>query len=427
MDADDSNLQALPMMGGVADTYKEVVMSINLRERQDMSFLFSGLGSGAAGTAGSNFLSDYASIKNGSYGKLMKAYYGNINSSGSTVSEGKTKTNNVLEKILEEKKNPTVSKEAQEANSNLTSGISNLIKSVSTLQNDATYKASEDGTSAADKVVSAIKSYVSQYNDVVNAAKNSTLSSKTSHVASMMKGTEANAAKLAEIGIKINRDGTLQLNEGKLKGTDISKVQDLFSKEDVMSYGSTVMFRLGFASASSASVSSTVKDSANTDTATYAGAAYLKADIEKLTSGSLFEKIKDEDGTEQYNIAELFATAKSFVSNYNSMLTAAQASYNSGVTANLARIMEKTAQNKDALEQFGISVDEKGKLKIDEDIFKKSDMSQLQKFFNEYGSSIAPHVSLVHYYMTTQANAASGYTANGTYNARENTLYNAAT
>ena len=402
-------------------------MSINIPSKQDYSFLFSGLGSGASGTAGSNFLSDYASIKNGSYGKLMKAYYSNIDSSGTTVSRGKTGTNNVLEQILEEKKNPTVSKEAQEANSNLTSGISSLIKSVSTLQNEKTYTTSEDGTSAADKVVSAIKDYVSLYNNVVSAAKNSTMASQTSHVASMMKSSEANAGKLAEIGISINRDGTLQLNEGKLKSTDISKVQDLFSKEDVMSYGSTVMARLGFASASSGSVSSTNKDSAGQDTATYTGVAALKTDIKKLTSSSLFEKIKGKDGTEQYDVDKLFATVKSFVGNYNSMLDAAQSSYNSGVTANLARIMEKTAQNKDALEQFGISVNEKGKLKIDEDIFRKSDMSQLQKFFDEYGSSIATNVSLVSYYLTTQANATSGYTANGTYNAQENTLYDVTT
>ena len=402
-------------------------MSINIPSKQDYSFLFSGLGSGASGAAGSNFLSDYASIKNGSYSKLMKAYYGNINSSGTTVSKGKTNTSNVLDKILEEKKNPKVSKEAKEANSNLASGISSLMKSVSTLQNEKTYTASEDGTSAADKVVSAIKSYVSMYNDVVSAAKNSTLASQTSHVASMMKSSEANAGKLAEIGISINRNGTLQLNEGKLKATDISKVQDLFSKEDVMSYGSTVMSRLGFASASSGSVSSTKKDSEEQEKVTYTGAAALKTDIEKLTSGSLFEKVKGKDGTEQYNIDKIFAAIKSFAGNYNSMLDAAQASFNSGVTANLARIMEKTAQNKDALGQFGISVDEKGKLKIDEDIFKKSDMSQLQKFFNEYGSSIATNVSLVNYYMTTQAGAASGYTASGTYNAQENLRYDVTT
>ena len=53
-------------------------MSINIQARSNMTYLFSSLGSGAAGTANSNFLSDYASIKNGSYGKLMKAYYGGM-------------------------------------------------------------------------------------------------------------------------------------------------------------------------------------------------------------------------------------------------------------------------------------------------------------------------------------------------------------
>ena len=48
---------------------------MNIHEKQDVSFLFGSLGSGAASVAGSNFLSDYAAIKNGSYGKLMKAYY----------------------------------------------------------------------------------------------------------------------------------------------------------------------------------------------------------------------------------------------------------------------------------------------------------------------------------------------------------------
>lgn len=396
---------------------------MNIPEKKDMSFLFSSLGSGASGAAGSSFLSDYASIKNGSYGKLMKAYYGHTGSSATKASAGRTGTSNVLDRILEEKKNPTVSREAQEANSNLTSGISNLIKSVSTLQDEKTYTTADGGTSAADKVVSAVKNYVSMYNDVVSASKDSTLTSKTSHVASMMRGSEANAAKLAEIGITINRDGTLQLNEGKLKGTDISKVQELFTKDDVMSYGSTVMSRLGFASASSASVSSTQKDSAKQGEGPDTSAAALKADIEKLLSGSLYEKIQGKDGKEQYDISKLFAAAKSFVGNYNSMLNAAQSSYNSGVTANLTRVMEKTAQNKDALEQFGISVDEKGRLKIDEDTFKNSDMSQLQEFFKEYGSSIATNVSLVNYYMTTQANTASGYTANGTYNAQENSRY----
>ena len=397
-------------------------ISINVGMKQDNSYLFQGLSSSGGDMGNLNFLSDYASIKNGSYGKLMKSYYGSASNSSGASYGTKANTNNVIDKILEEKKNPKVSKETQEANSNLTSGISSLKNTVATLQNDKTYTTS-DGTSAADKVSSAIRNFVSQYNDVVSNAKNSTLTGKTSHVAGMMKVSEANAEKLAEIGITVNKDGTLQLNEGKLKSTDISKVPELFSKEDVVSYGSTVMSRLGFASVSSGSVSSTAKDSAGQDTVTYAGAADLKTDIEKLTSDSLYNKIEDGDDAGKYDIAKIFAATKSFVGNYNSMLDAAKSSYNSGVTANLAQILEKTEQNKDGLEQFGITVDAKGKLKIDEDIFKKADMSQVQKFFKEYGSSIATNVSLVNYYLTTQANAASGYTANGTYNAQGNSRY----
>ena len=65
-----------------------------------------------------NFLSDYASIKNGSYARLMKSYYGTGQTLGSVPSSSKksTKTSNVLDKILEERKNPKVSKNVQEAN-----------------------------------------------------------------------------------------------------------------------------------------------------------------------------------------------------------------------------------------------------------------------------------------------------------------------
>ena len=399
-------------------------ISFDVGMNQDYSYLFQGL---SGGNGNLNFISDYASIKNGSYGKLMKSYYGTMNSSSATASGKKADTNNVLDRILEEKKHPTVSKDTQEANSNLTTGISSLMKSVSKLQDEKTYTATDGGTSAGDKVVSAIKNYVSQYNNVVNAAKNSTLTGKTSHVAAMMRSSEANADKLAEIGVRVNKDGTLEINEGKLKTTDISKVQELFSKDDIMSYGSTVMSRLGFASVSSGSVSSTEKDSTEQDEAKYAGAANLKTDIANLTSNSLFEKVKGKDGTEQYDIDKLFSAAKSFVGNYNSMLDSAQKSYNSGVTSNLARIMEKTAQNKDALGQFGISVDDKGRLKIDEDTFKKADMSKFQEFFKEYGSSIATNVSLVSYYLKTQANATSGYTASGAYNAQDSSRYDVAT
>lgn len=397
-------------------------IGINVGMNQDYSYLFSGLsGSGSLGNL--NFLSDYASIKNGSYGKLLKTYYGNAASSSTVTSASKTRTSNVLDQILEEKKHPTVSKETQEANANLTTGISSLKNVVTTLQNQNTYTTLEDGRSGADKVLSAMKDYVSQYNDVVSAAKNSTLTSKTSHVAAMMRSSASNADKLAEIGVTVNGDGTLFLDESKLKSVDISKVQELFSKDNIISYGSTVKSRLGFADISSGTVQSAEKENEEADKTTYTGAAGLKTDIQKLTSASLYEKVKDKDGRYQYDIDQLFAAAKDFVGNYNAMLDAAGSSVNSGVTSNLARVMERTAQNKSTLEKFGIHVDQKGRMKIDEDVFKNSDMSRVQDFFKEYGSAIEWNVSLVDYYMTTQADASNGYTSSGMYNAQGGLRY----
>ena len=390
-------------------------ISINVGGNQDYSYLFQSLSSSSGGMGNLNFLSDYASIKNGSYGKLMKTYYGTGLDAGKVSSGKKYSSNNVLDKILDEKKNPKVSKEAQEANANLTTGLSSLKTSVSALQNSKTYTDTENGQNAADKVVSAMKAFVSDYNNVVNAAKGSTLVRKTAYVENMMSSTAANAGKLSEVGVTINSDGTLELDAAKLKEAGTSKVQELFSPDNIMSYGSTIASRVKFAGGST---STNATGSTETNNTTSSGALSLKADAKKLASDELYEKVKDKDGNEtnQYDIDKIFATAKSFVKNYNLMLDKAGNSLNSGIVSNLTRIREKTAQNANALKEIGISVDVKGRLKIDEDTFKDADMSKVQKAFKDYGSSISTSASLVDFYLTTQANASNGYTAAGKYN-----------
>lgn len=396
---------------------------------QGYSQLFQSISGSGAGNQ--NFLSDYASIKSGSYGKLLKAYYGTGSSSSTATASKKSSSTNILDKILEEKKNPKISKQAQEANTNLTNGLSSLKNSVSALQNDKTYTDTENGQSASDKVTSAMKNFVADYNSVVTAAKKSTLAGKTAYVANMMDSTNANSDKLAELGITINANGTLQLNENKLKGADVSKVQDLFSTNDIMSYGSKITSRLKFASvANTTNKTDTADKTDKTDTedsatnnATGSSAAALKADSETLASDKLYERVKDKDGNENYDVAKIFAAAKSFVSNYNNMFDVAESSANSGVLSNLSQIRGKTARNADVLKQFGINVDMKGRMKIDEDTFKKADMSKVQKFFKDYGSSVATNASLVDFYMTTHANTSNSYTAAGAYNLQEGFRY----
>ena len=400
-------------------------IGINVSNNQDYSYLFQSLSSSSGGLGNLNFLSDYASIRNGSYGKLLKTYYNKVQNSGTESSSKQSRAGDVLDRILEEKKNPKVSKEVQEANANLTAGLSDMKATVSTLQSDKTYTDSANGQSAKDKVVSAMKAYVSDYNDLLKAARGSTLTNKTAYVANMMSSTAANADKLSEIGVMVNGDGTLSLSEDKLKATDVSKVQEMFSADDIMSYGSVIASRLRFAGAASGTDSTGATGNTGSNSTSGSGAASLKEDTKALTSDELFAKVKDKDGNEtnQYNIDKIFATVKSFVNNYNKMFDTAESSSNSGVVANLAYMREKTARNEDALKQLGISVDQKGRMTIDEDTFKKSDMSEVQEFFKDYGSSIGTNASLVEYYMKTQANAASGYTLTGEYNVLGSAYY----
>lgn len=78
-------------------------ISINVGGNRDYSSLFQSLSSNG-GMGNMSFLSDYASIKNGSYGKLMKSYYGTRPDAAKAISGKKDNASNVLDKILEEKK-----------------------------------------------------------------------------------------------------------------------------------------------------------------------------------------------------------------------------------------------------------------------------------------------------------------------------------
>lgn len=400
-----------------------------------MSYYGTGFFSGTSGNSG--WYSDWTGIRNGSYGRMMKSYYSGLHDSDTAVSGRRTSTStggeDVLDRLLRERRYPTVSRETQEANARLTSEIPRLASSVSVLQNEKTYQDTTGKTDAADKVFSAVKNYVSGYNDVVRAAKESTLTNKTTHVAAMMNATRENKDKLAELGITVSGNGILQLDEDKLKAADISKVQELFSRDNVMSYGSTVKSRLGFAGTSSGTVAGTHKEKHERDRVTKAGTRNLMEDIEKFTADDAFLKPYSKKDVRkafrEIDIADIYATTKSFVNHYNSLIDAAKGSTNSGVTSNLAALMEKTEQNKDSLKQFGIDVDENGNMKLDEDRLRKGEAHSsisIERFFKNYASSISNNVSLIDYYMKTQADAASGYTANGIYNVQGNSLFDIA-
>ncbi len=387
---------------------------------------FVGTGSSSGGIG--NMLSDYNSIKNGSYKKLLKANYA-ADEAAKAASGTKAANNNVVDKILEEKKNPKISKEAQAANSALVSDVSSLKSSIGDLQKASTYEDGSDGIAAKAKVATGVKSFVEDYNKTVKDAKDSTLTGATGNVASMMKVTDQNADKLKEIGVSVREDGTLFLDEKKLESTDVNKVKELFDAEEVTSYGSAVASRVRYAGYSTGNTVSALaeKEKGNDDVSkkaeTDTAAKALKDDIATLTRDDIFKKVVDDKGDVEYDLNAITAKAKSFINNYNELIDSAKNSLNSGVTSNLSYMMDRTRDNAGALERFGITVNNNGSLKLNEKVFAQSDMAELRSFFNDYGSGTATNASLIGFYMSTQADATNGYNDVAAYNIMNDPVY----
>lgn len=374
---------------------------------------FFGNDSSSSGGLGS-LLSDYSAIKNGSYKKLLKANY-DAQKAVKDTSSGKAKTGDVLDEILNSKKNPKISAEEQKANSALTDGVSKLSSSIKELQKDSTFEDSEDGKTAGEKTAAALKSFVDNYNDVVKNAKESTLSNVTSNVGAMMKTTDQNAKALKEIGISVQDDGTMILDEKKAESADLNKVHELFDSKEVMSYGSTIGSRMRFASYGAGSAESASGDNVATKSATKTAAQSLKEAAKDLASDELYEK--DETGA--FNVAGITAKAKEFVNSFNNMYNASKFSTNSGVSSNLSYMMNRINDNAGELSEFGITKSGNNTLNFHEDKFRDADMNRVRAFFRDFGSGMATNASLVDHYMNTQADASNGYKADGSYNVND--------
>ena len=368
-----------------------------------------GSNNGLAGLVG-----DYNSIKSGSYGKLLKSYYGQATSATGAASGSSSRSNSV-ENLIAERRNPTTSKEVSTANAKLSSSVSSMTGSLSSLQDAATYKDAEGGSTGQAKAANALKSYVSAYNDAVESSKKSTMTSVSKNVAGAMQASKANADKLKELGITINNDGTLNLDEKKLATVDADKIKSVFDGNDAMSYGSSVATRMNRASYYVSGSAGTATDGATTVTSTTSSSNDLKGSISRITADSTYAKKTSSDGTASDNVDGIRSAAEDFIKNYNATIDAAKGSSVSGVTSNLSSMMKKTSSNSDALSSIGISVGSDGKLSMDKTAFNGSDMSKVQDVLTKYGSSIQQNASLLNFYSASQSTASSGYSASGAY------------
>jgi len=191
--------------------------------------LFSGLNSSSSSSSNifnSINLSDYASIKSGTYGKLMKSYYKSTSAKAdSSDTSNTTNTTNSKTKLAE-------------------TGLSTMKKDADALKT-ATEKlqASSLWTQSAgsydtQKITDAVKSFATSYNDTLTQSAN--ISSKEiSQTMNYMKSMTSTMSKaLSKVGITVGTDGKLAVDAEALKSANVSSIKSLFGNAG--SYGSQI-------------------------------------------------------------------------------------------------------------------------------------------------------------------------------------------
>lgn len=209
---------------------------INVNARQDYSYLFQSMTTSRGNSLGNlNFLSDYASIKNGSYGKLMKAYYAK-DAADKTASEGKdteTKKNSISTAADSAK---TLSEIEKAADAMKESADSLLVKGSKSVFRKKNEKATVSEEYDTDAIYKAVSGFVTDYNDLLSktsAASSKNLQSKADTLAAV---TSANAKLLSRVGITVNSDSSLSLDEEVFKKSDMGTVKNLFGTTGAYGY-----------------------------------------------------------------------------------------------------------------------------------------------------------------------------------------------
>lgn len=208
-------------------------MAINIQMKTDYSYLFSGLSSNKSGSSANlNFLSDYAAIKNGSYAKLMKAYYNpkganEAVSSLASKADGNTATEEAKKKLSKVENAADALKDSADAL--LKTGKDSLFnkKEITAKDENGVEAVSEEYDT--DAIYKAVNSFVSNYNDVISAVDKSENERVVNKAVSMANETLSNAKLLNKIGITIEDDSTLSIDKDAFAKADMNTVKTLFN------------------------------------------------------------------------------------------------------------------------------------------------------------------------------------------------------
>lgn len=350
---------------GMADTYSTLLGGLS--------------GSDDAGGV-SSLLSDYAAIKNGSYGKMLKSYYAK------------------LEKQQAEESGETDSSKAGKVKDSASaSSAAALYKSASTLSSLNYDDRSEENI---DKITDSVSAFIKDYNSLMKNAAKSENTTVQKQAESLYNSYYSNYKLFSKIGITMNSDRTLSLDEDTLKkaladtehgngatvktlfggiGSFADKAVDKASQiyraagdgESVTS--SKAKYAGVSGSSTSTSSTSSTKDTSKTvtDASSASAANTLYKSIENLGSMNISNTNKEE----------VYKAFFSFVEDYNALINNTDKSANSNVVNQAGYLKNVVSNNASAFSKIGVTINSDKTLSIDEEKFKDADMSSVKNLF----------------------------------------------
>lgn len=224
--------------------------------------------SSSSNTSNSSFsslLTDYYSITNGSYKKLVKAYYAKNNADTSTNTDKLelTTTKSSGEQL------------AQAAQALTKTGKQSVFEKIDVTDENTGITSKQYDV---DNIFKNVKSLVESYNQVLDSAGDSTNTSVLRKTVSMINQVKVYSSALNDIGITVGADNKLSLNEDTFKAADMADVKALF-QGSVSVGGKFESFGRDIANLSNCAINGV--NSIYTSSGTYAA----------LTTGNLYDSL----------------------------------------------------------------------------------------------------------------------------------------
>lgn len=352
---------------GMADTY---------------STLLGGMGGGDDAGGMGSLLGDYAAIKNGSYGKMLKKYYSK------------------LEKQEAEESGKTDQKTAGKVkDSSSASAAKALYKSASTLENLNYDDRSEENIG---KITDAVSAFVKDYNNLMKSADKSKNTTVQKQAESLYNAYYTNYKLFSKVGITLNSDRTLSFDESTMKtalsDTEHGKgatVKTLFggigSFADKAMNKASQIYR---AAGDGESVTSSKAKYAGTSSyASTTGTSAAKKEDENKTvtdassasaANSLYKSIENLGATDMSNNNKeaLYKAFSTFVKDYNALINNTAKSKNSNVVNQANYLKGIVSNNRSAFSKLGVTINSDSTLTLDEKKFKDADMDGIKKLYS---------------------------------------------